>query len=305
MIKNEIGQPKKYKWVIITGTVVILLIVIFSGGKSSDTQNQTNEITALKAQPDSLQKQLESEKQQSTKSSSLSNTNEEEKPKEELPQNSSDNKEQIFKIVNVVDGDTVKLEGGEVVRYIGIDAPETVHPSKPVQCFGKEAGEKNRELVEGKEVRLVKDVSETDKYGRLLRYVYAGDVFVNDYLVRNGYAKASSYPPDVKYQDQFRQAEEEARNNKRGLWADNACETKSAEKAESEPAPTPETKIVSPNLFEAEPNASMETNQPYTCNCQKTCSQMGCAEAQYQLNTCGCSVRDRDGDGIACDADCQ
>lgn len=211
----------------------------------------------------------------------------------------------MFKVVNVVDGDTVKLEGGEVVRYIGIDAPETVHPSKPAQCFGREAGEKNSELVEGKEVRLVKDVSETDKYGRLLRYVYAGDIFVNEYLVRNGYAKASSYPPDVKYQDQFRQAEEEARNSKRGLWADNVCKNKNTEKAEPEPAPTSETKIIPPNFFEAEPNASLETNQPYTCNCRKTCGQMGCAEAQYQLNTCGCSARDRDGDGVACDADCQ
>lgn len=227
-----------------------------------------------------MQKQLESEKQQSTESSSSSPTNEKENPKEESTQNSAENNEQIFKVVNVVDGDTVKLEGGE-------------------------AGEKNRELVEGKEVRLVKDVSETDKYGRLLRYVYAGDVFVNDYLVRNGYAKASSYPPDVKHQDQFRQAEEEARNNKRGLWADNACETKSAEKAEPKPAPTPETNIVPPDFFQAEPNASIETNQPYACDCQKTCGQMGCAEAQYQLNTCGCSARDRDGDGVACDADCQ
>ena len=88
------------------------------------------------------------------------------------------------KIVRVIDGDTIKLETGEVVRYIGIDTPETVHPSKPVQCYGKEASDKNREFVEGKEVKLEKDISETDKYNRLLRYVWLGDTLVNEYLVK-------------------------------------------------------------------------------------------------------------------------
>lgn len=118
----------------------------------------------------------------------------------------------------VVDGDTVELADGRRVRYIGIDTPETVDPRKTVQCFGREATEKNRELVEGKEVELEKDVSETDKYGRMLRYIYVGDIFINDYLVRQGFAHASSYPPDIKYQDQFQQAEREARDNGRGLW---------------------------------------------------------------------------------------
>ena len=127
-------------------------------------------------------------------------------PEEDEAKSSDD----TWKVSRVVDGDTIKLENGETVRYIGIDTPETVDPRKPVQCFGKEASGKNRELVEGREVRLVKDISETDKYKRILRYVYIGDVFVNDYLVRNGYAHASSYPPDVKYQDQFREAEQEA-----------------------------------------------------------------------------------------------
>jgi len=78
------------------------------------------------------------------------------------------------KVIKVVDGDTIKLEDGRAVRYIGIDTPETVHPSKPVQCYGKEASDKNRELVEGKEIELEKDVSEVDKYGRLLRYIWIG-----------------------------------------------------------------------------------------------------------------------------------
>lgn len=80
------------------------------------------------------------------------------------------------KVVRVIDGDTIEIEGGDRVRYIGIDTPETVDPRKPVQCYGQEASNKNKELVEGKTVELEKDVSETDKYGRLLRYVWLGDM---------------------------------------------------------------------------------------------------------------------------------
>ena len=127
---------------------------------------------------------------------------------------------QSVKVTRVIDGDTVEIEGGQKVRYIGIDTPETVHPDMKVQCFGKEASNKNKELVEGKMVELEKDVSETDKYGRLLRYVYIGQIFVNDYLVRQGYAHASSYPPDIKYQGQLQEAEKEARDNNRGLWGE-------------------------------------------------------------------------------------
>ena len=77
--------------------------------------------------------------------------------------------ERIYKVVKVVDGDTIAIEGGITIRYIGIDTPETVDPRKPVQCYGVEASAKNRELVEGKEIRLEKDVSEYDKYKRTLR----------------------------------------------------------------------------------------------------------------------------------------
>ena len=126
-----------------------------------------------------------------------------------------------FLVTRVIDGDTIEIEGGRKVRYIGIDTPETVDPRKPIQCFGVEASNKNKELVERKRVRLEKDVSETDKYGRLLRYVHVDDLFVNDYLVRQGYAYAYTYPPDVKYSEQFVQVQTEARENNRGLW--KAC----------------------------------------------------------------------------------
>ena len=130
-------------------------------------------------------------------------------------------KEKGVLVAKVIDGDTIEIAGGRKVRYIGIDAPERVDPRKAVQCFGEEAYKKNKELVEGKRVRLEKDVSETDKYGRLLRYVYVGDIFVNQYLVREGYAYAYTFPPDIKYAEEFVQAQRKAREEKKGLWA--AC----------------------------------------------------------------------------------
>ena len=102
------------------------------------------------------------------------------------------------------------------MRYIGIDTPE-VYPE--VEAFGMEAWQANRALVEGKVVRLERDVSQTDKYGRLLRYVYVGDILVNAELVRQGLARAKAYPPDTKYQDNLEQTEEEAREAGRGMWA--------------------------------------------------------------------------------------
>lgn len=126
-------------------------------------------------------------------------------------------------VQEVIDGDTVKLSDGRVVRYIGIDTPETGAGRRKVECFSREATERNRELVEGKRVRLETDVSETDRYGRILRFVYLGDMFVNETLVAEGYATAFSYPPDVKYRDAFRMAERTARAAGRGLWG-AACE---------------------------------------------------------------------------------
>ncbi len=123
-------------------------------------------------------------------------------------------------VTRAIDGDTVELENGERVRYVGMDTPETKDRRKPVQCFGKAAAARNKELVEGKMVRLVRDVSDRDRYGRLLRYIYVGDLFVNLTLVEEGFARNYSYPPDISHQAEFRAAERAAREAKRGLWAE-------------------------------------------------------------------------------------
>src|SRR4030043_2185331 len=89
----------------------------------------------------------------------------------------------LLKVTKVIDGDTIELEGGQRVRFIGINTPETVDPNKSVECFGKEASGETKVLLDGQQVRLEKDISETDKYGRLLRYVWLGDSFINELLV--------------------------------------------------------------------------------------------------------------------------
>ncbi|MDP3062609.1 MAG: thermonuclease family protein [Chloroflexota bacterium] len=113
--------------------------------------------------------------------------------------------------------------GGAVhrVRHIGVDTPETVHSTIGEEPYGKEASDRNRQLVQGKTVWLEKDVSETDKYGRLLRYIYLdaqGTQMVNAILVQEGLAQVSTYPPDVKYVDLFLSLQREARDAGRGMW---------------------------------------------------------------------------------------
>lgn len=123
------------------------------------------------------------------------------------------------KVARVIDGDTIELEDGRRVRYIGIDTPETVNSQKPVQCYGKEAYLENKKLVEGKEIEMEKDISEADHYGRLLRYVWAEGIFVNEFLVREGFAHAVTFAPDVKYQELFWEAERKAREESKGFWS--------------------------------------------------------------------------------------
>jgi micrococcal nuclease len=126
-----------------------------------------------------------------------------------------------IKVTRVIDGDTVLLENGERLRYIGINAPE-LGKTEATECFALEATTENQRLVEGQNIRIEKDVSERDKYGRLLGYVYLKDgTFVNMHLVENGFAHAAAYPPDIAKSTLFTELEKEARIGKRGLW--NLC----------------------------------------------------------------------------------
>jgi micrococcal nuclease len=122
------------------------------------------------------------------------------------------------RVIAVIDGDTVVISGGEKVRYLGINTPETHHPDKLPEYCGQEAFEANRRLVAGKTVRLEFDQQLRDKYGRLLAYVYVDNLFVNAELVRQGYAQVSTYRENQRHHEEFQRLQQSAIEARRGLW---------------------------------------------------------------------------------------
>lgn len=234
-------------------------------------------------------------------------------------------------VSRVVDGDTIELSDGRKLRYIGVNTPETKDPNRGVECFGQEASQYNQQLVEGKTVFLEKDVSETDRYGRLLRYVYLADgQMVNEVLVQEGYAQASAYPPDVKYQERFQIAETAARESALGLWSELCQITSPTPAAPSNtPTPTIPPKLISPTSQKSsekplptatptpKPQPVSQINNPATC--QYSCSgpDRDCADfathdqAQAFFNCCGFTAQNDPmrldnargvGNGIACES---
>lgn len=199
-------------------------------------------------------------------------------------------------VLSVTDGDTIRvdLDGVSVpVRYIGIDTPET---QNGVEWMGAEASAANAALVAGQQVVLEKDVSETDQYGRLLRYVWldtaAGWLMVNAELLRLGYAQVTTYPPDVKYADGlFLSAQAEARDLGLGLWG-------------APPTPTPAP--ISPLV--PQPPSNCEPSYPDICIPLGT-ADLDCGEIQWRRFTVRWDVPnpdphrfDGDGDGIGCES---
>ena len=140
-------------------------------------------------------------------------------------------------VERVVDGDTIIVQGVGRVRLIGVDTPETVHPRRPVECFGKEASAFTKRLLEGRRARLEYDRERTDRYGRTLAYVYLPNgTFANAEIVRQGYGHAYTRFP-FRYLDEFRQHEREARRGERGLWGAK-CTDAPPVRAASRPSPT-------------------------------------------------------------------
>ena len=132
------------------------------------------------------------------------------------------NNSNTYEVIRVVDGDTfvIEYEGAqEKVRLIGVDTPESVHPNKEKNTeFGNEVSSYSKEQLTGKKVALEFDVEKRDKYGRLLAYVYLDGQMYNKILLEKGYAKIATYPPNVKYVDDFTKIQKQAREDKQGLW---------------------------------------------------------------------------------------
>lgn len=199
---------------------------------------------------------------------------EEEKIIEDEQETASGVEQEISIIASrIVDGDTFVLNTGEKVRLICVDTPETN------EFYYQEATDYLTNLILNKEIILVKDVSETDRYGRLLRYVYLGDIFVNGKLVEKGYATVFRYSPDTKLCDELEVLEASAKNNKLGIW------------------------------FEEEQEADTTEGTGYICNYNAyNCGNFRThAEAQAVYEACGgvnndVHQLDKDKDGIACES---
>lgn len=147
------------------------------------------------------------------------------------PQAPADAPPDSYAVTKTIDGDTIDvLMHGETkrIRMIGVDTPETKDPRKGVQCFGKEAAAFTKRMLEHQFVRLVPDATQdhVDMYGRLLRYVILPDgTNFNERLIADGYAYEYTYKTPYEHQAAFKSAEQEARAERRGLWADNACDS--------------------------------------------------------------------------------
>ncbi len=202
--------------------------------------------------------------------------------------------EDFILVTKIIDGDTlmVKINDKETaVRLIGIDTPESG------QCFGKEAIDRAKELMENKKVKLEEDETQDDKdkYDRLLRYIYLEDgTLINKKLIEEGMAKEYTYKVPYKFQAEFRSDQKVAEEKKLGIWADDAC-------------PTPTIKTMTPTVTKIE-NVLGETennNSAFVCDCKKSCTKISsCEEAYYQLNNCGCNERDGNEDGVPCESLC-
>lgn len=126
----------------------------------------------------------------------------------------------IYRVEEVIDGDTFTINGGEKVRLIGLDAPETPESYKQRNFhYGVEAKAYLKELIGEGSVRLEFGIEQRDQYGRLLAYAWLGDdLFINAHLIEKGYARVVTWPPNVKYHDELNHLERLAQENKRGLW---------------------------------------------------------------------------------------
>src|SRR3989344_92064 len=221
-------------------------------------------------------------------------------------------KSNLYAVTSVIDGDTIQvtIDGKkETIRLIGINSPETVDPRKPVECFGKEASVFAKSKLTGKSVQLEADSTqgERDKYKRLLRYVFLEDgTNFGKLMISDGYAYEDTYDLPYKYQAEFKKAQKDAETAKKGLWADNACETSAPQVTPTSSATTGGSNNPGASTGDTvAPTASSGGSGGYSCAGKTTCGQMSsCAEAQFYLSSCGVSSLDRDGDGVPCETLC-
>lgn len=212
---------------------------------------------------------------------------------------------EYYQVAKVIDGDTVDVKIGgktERIRIIGLDTPETVDPRKTVECFGQEASQKAKSILEGASVRLEPDSTQDDrdKYGRLLRYIFLEDgTNFSKLMIAEGYGHEYTYNIPYKYQSEFKAAEKEARDNSRGLWSENACSNPDATSA---PAAAASPAVVVPLSLEP---AAASCDPNYSGGCVPLVGyDLNCPDIGFMVQVIGTDVHrfDRDQDGWGCES---
>jgi endonuclease YncB( thermonuclease family) len=149
---------------------------------------------------------------------------------------------QKARVLRVWDGQSVLIENGLTVRYLGVQAPSAGAFGRPSAPGGPAAAQRNAELVEGKEIELEQDTTDVDSNGQLPRYVYVDGEMVNRLLLQEGLVQTSFQPPDTRYEHDLLAAEQEAWNAKRGVWVNAPTMTRTPAtrpRATPRPAPAP------------------------------------------------------------------
>jgi micrococcal nuclease len=283
---------------------IIIVIALFSFSSDGPQPQNIQPAVAVKTQTQTVEQEVvtkerevvvkESVPQDSQSAVVIKTVREEQKEIEQAT-------ETFYDVVKVVDGDTLSININgktQTLRLIGIDTPETVHPSKPVECFGIEASNKAKEVLNYQSVRIEKDATQGDydKYNRLLAYVFLKDgTNFNQMMIKEGYAYEYTYSSVYKYQSEFKQAEGQAKTFKKGLWADGACQE---EVAQVQTVSTPEPNVEITTI----PTENSCSSNVYNCGDFTTHAQ---AQATYEY--CGgvdndIHRLDKDKDGQACES---
>lgn len=302
--------------------VVVIIIGLAAGDDNPTNQSQSDSADVAVTENAEILNDVSDVEQDQTLNqveiiSSESNQGESESSEDEI----IDEVEQVYMVTSVTDGDTIEVDidgTKQKLRLIGIDTPETVDPRKPVECFGREASDKMKELVLGKRVKLEADStqSDKDKYGRLLRYVFLDDdTFINKAMIEQGFAYEYTYQKPYQYQQDFKQSEQEAKDAKRGLWADGVCESEQ-DTSYQEPVQqeTPDNNTVAQQTSEAVEKTEQVEPAPSASSYDCSGNVYNCGdfsthnEAQSVFDYCmaqvGSDVHRLDGndDGAACES---
>lgn len=209
----------------------------------------------------------------------------------------------VYEVVRVIDGDTIDIMAdGETrrVRMIGIDTPEKNHPSKPVECFAKEASEHLSQLISGKSVSVETDNSQDskDKYNRYLYYIFLNEQNINQQMISDGYAYEYTYNTPYKYQNDFKKSQATASEGDKGLWSASTCK---GERATPSGSPTTSASTTTSGAVGAQ---SSDCDSNYTPCVPNVSYDLDCGDISFSVRVVGNDHHrfDRDGDGYGCES---